>query len=58
VLGYVNPDNFLGGRMRLNRNRSVEAIRPLAGRMGMSVQELAAGAIRIADPDGGAGSAR
>jgi len=49
VLGFLNPGNFLGGKMQLDRNRSIEAIRPLAERLGMSVQELAAGAIRIAE---------
>lgn len=49
VLGYLNADNFLGGKMRLDRTKSVAAIRPLADRLGMSVQELAAGAVRIAE---------
>lgn len=49
VLGYLNPGNFLGGRMRLDRDKSAAAIRPLAERLGMSVQALAAGAVRIAE---------
>jgi len=49
VLGYLNPDNFLGGSMPLDINKSIEAIRPLAQKMSMSVQELAAGAVRIAE---------
>jgi len=49
VLGYLNPDNFLGGSMQLDPQKSIEAIRPLAQRMGMSVNELAAGAVRIAE---------
>jgi len=49
ILGYLNPDNFLGGKMRLNRDKSIEAMRPLAGKLGMEVDELAAGAVRIAE---------
>ena len=49
VLGYLNPDNFLGGSMHLDINKSIEAIRPLAQQMSMSVKELAAGAVRIAE---------
>jgi N-methylhydantoinase A len=49
VLGYLNPDNFLGGNMRLDKNKSIEAILPLAEKLGMSVNELAAGAVKIAE---------
>jgi len=49
VLGYLNPDNFLGGKMRLDRQKSIEAIKPLAEKMGMEVHELAAGAVKIAE---------
>ena len=49
VLGYLNPDNFLGGNMRLDRDKSIEAIKPLAEKMGMEVHELAAGAVKIAE---------
>ncbi len=49
ILGYLNPNNFLGGSMRLDKAKSIEAIKPLAQHMGMSVQELAAGAVRIAE---------
>jgi N-methylhydantoinase A len=49
VLGYLNPDNFLGGTMRLSRDQSIAAIRPLAERLDMTVPEAAAGAVRIAE---------
>jgi N-methylhydantoinase A len=49
ILGYLNPDNFLGGSMPLDMQKSIDAIQPLAQAMGMSVKELAAGAIRIAE---------
>jgi N-methylhydantoinase A len=49
VLGYLNPDNFLGGQMQLDRNKSIAALQPLAGELGMTVEALAAGASRIAE---------
>jgi N-methylhydantoinase A len=49
ILGYLNPDNFLGGKIRLDKDKSVEAIRPLAKKMGLDVLEVAAGAMRIAE---------
>ncbi|HEX4110667.1 MAG TPA: hydantoinase/oxoprolinase family protein [Solirubrobacteraceae bacterium] len=42
VLGYLNPERFLGGRMRLDVERSRAAIeRRLAGPLGVSVPEAA-----------------
>ena len=41
VLGYLNPDNFLGGALRLDKGRAEAAIAPLAGKMGRSVIETA-----------------
>ncbi len=49
VLGYLNPDNFLGGKMHLDKNKSIEALRPLADKLGMDLHEFAAGAVRIAE---------
>jgi len=49
ILGYLNPDNFLGGKMHLDRDKSIEAMSPLADKLGMEVDELAAGAVRIAE---------
>ena len=49
VLGYLNPDNFLGGTMKLDRAKATEALRPLAERMGMDIVQLAAGAVRLAE---------
>jgi N-methylhydantoinase A/oxoprolinase/acetone carboxylase beta subunit len=46
VLGYINPDYYFGGRMRLDKNRSIQAIREkIAKPLGVSVEE-AAGIIR------------
>lgn len=49
ILGYLNPDNFLGGKIRLDKNKSIGAIKPLAEKMNMDIHELAAGAVRIAE---------
>jgi N-methylhydantoinase A len=49
VLGYLNPDFFLGGRMRLNRKAAEEAIgRKVARTLGLSVVQAAAGIYKIA----------
>jgi N-methylhydantoinase A/oxoprolinase/acetone carboxylase beta subunit len=42
VLGYINPDYYSGGRTRLDKNRSVSAIRDkIAKPLGLSVEEAA-----------------
>ncbi len=48
VLGYLNPDYFLNGRIKTNKEKSVEAIREkLAVPLGMDVPEAAAGVFDI-----------
>jgi N-methylhydantoinase A/acetophenone carboxylase len=43
VLGYINPDYYYGGRMRLNKNRSIQVIRDKIARpLGIDVEEAAA----------------
>ena len=49
VLGYIDPDNFLGGRIRLDRDAAHDAIAKLAGELGIGVMEAAAGIARIAE---------
>jgi N-methylhydantoinase A len=50
VLGILDPDNFLGGRIRLDVEAARSAIRnAVADPLGMSVEEAAAGIKRIAD---------
>ena len=49
VLGIINPDNFLGGRMRLDRARAVAAVKRIADPLGLSLNEAAAGIARIAE---------
>jgi N-methylhydantoinase A/oxoprolinase/acetone carboxylase beta subunit len=42
VLGYLNPDFYYGGKMRLDKNRSVQAIRnKIAKPLGVGVEEAA-----------------
>ncbi len=48
VLGYMNPDNFLGGEMRLDPARAREAlIRRICEPVGLSLEEAAWGAYKI-----------
>lgn len=49
VLGYIDPDNFLGGRMKLDRAKSVAAVKAVAEDLGLSVNECAAGIAKIAE---------
>ena len=50
VLGYLNPDYFLGGRMRLDRDAAFRAVEQrLADPLGMSVTDAARGIYRIAN---------
>ncbi len=50
VLGYINPDYYLGGRNRLNKDRSVAAIKEhIADPLGIGVEEAALRIKRIVD---------
>jgi N-methylhydantoinase A len=50
VLGYLNPDNFLGGRMDLEAEESIRVIRrSIAEPMGISVEQAALSIKRVAD---------
>ena len=49
VLGLVRAEEFLGGRMPLDRVAAVAAVGRLAGRLGLSVEETAAGIVQIND---------
>lgn len=50
VLGYLDPGYFLGGHMKLNKEKAVEAIRRhVAQPLGMSVVEAAVGIKKIVD---------
>ena len=47
VRGAIRPEAFLGGRMRLDADAAREAMRTVAAKVGMSVEELANSAIRL-----------
>ena len=49
VLGYLDPDDFLGGRLRLDREAAERSLAPIASRLGMGVTETAAGAVRVVE---------
>jgi len=50
VLGYLNPDNFLGGAVKLDRERAYQAIKSqLADPLNLPVEEAASGVIELLD---------
>lgn len=48
VCGYVNPENFIGGAMKLDRRLADEAVGKVATRLGMSRQQAAEAILEIA----------
>jgi N-methylhydantoinase A len=49
VLGFINPDNFAGGRMRLDQARAQAAIQQIADKLGMGLHECASGIAKIVE---------
>lgn len=49
MMGYLDPGNFLGGEIRLDRSLAHDAIGDLAQKLDMSVEEVAAGIVRISE---------
>ena len=49
VLGYLDPDNFAGGTMKLDRDAACAALADLAEELAMSLYELASGVATIAE---------
>ncbi len=49
VLGTIDPDNFLGGRIRLDRAKAVAAVQRIADALGLPLAETAAGIARVAE---------
>jgi N-methylhydantoinase A len=50
VLGIIDPDRFLGGRMRLSRDLAEQAVRKYIGQpLGMTAEEAADGIRRVVD---------
>ncbi len=49
LLGRLDPDFFLGGRMSLDADRTAAVARDLAARLKLTVLELAEGVVRVAN---------
>jgi N-methylhydantoinase A len=49
VLGYLDPDNFAGGRMKLDKEAALKAIEAVASSIGLKPLECAAGICRIVE---------
>ena len=49
VLGYLDPENFAGGKMKLDKKAALDSIAGLAKSIGMSPVECAAGICRIVE---------
>ncbi len=49
VLNRIDAEYFLGGEMRVDRQKSRAAYEPLARHFGVDVEEAALGAVRLAD---------
>ena len=49
VLGRLDPERFLGGRMKLNRDAAVEVVQKLADQLALSLLETAEGILTIAN---------
>jgi N-methylhydantoinase A len=49
VLGTINPENFLGGRMKLDRKKAIESVQRIGSALRLPLMEAAAGIARIAE---------
>jgi len=49
VLGRLDPNRFLGGRMKLDRDAAVEVVQRLAAELGLELAETAEGILTIAN---------
>ena len=49
VLGYLDPENFAGGTMKLDRDAAAAALQRLADELDMGLYELASGVAQIAE---------
>jgi len=49
VLGYLDPDNFAGGKMKLDKQSAADAIAAVGAQIGMKPVECAAGICRIVE---------
>jgi N-methylhydantoinase A len=48
LCGFLNPDNFVGGRLRLHPDKSALAMRPLGEALGLDVAATAEAVIEVA----------
>ncbi len=48
LCGFLNPDNFVGGRLRLHPDRAAAAMRPIAEALGLDVDAAAEAVIEVA----------
>ena len=48
LCGFLNPDNFVGGRLRLHPNKSALAMRPLGEALGLDLDATAEAVIEVA----------
>jgi N-methylhydantoinase A len=49
VLGYLSPENFAGGRIRLDKEKAEAAIAEVAKELGLGLYECAGGIAKIAE---------
>src|SRR5207244_528552 len=49
LLGYLDPETKLGGRVALSRDLAEQAMAPLAAALGLGITETAAGVFQIAN---------
>ena len=47
VMGVLDPDTLLGGRMAIDRGRALAAMETLGSRIGLGAMETAAGIVRV-----------
>jgi N-methylhydantoinase A len=51
VLGYIDPDSFLGGRMQLDVGAAAIAVQTVADALGLTLDQAAFGIVSIADEE-------
>src|SRR5581483_3230863 len=49
VLGYLDPDNFAGGKIKLDKPAAERAVQQVADQLGLSLVEAASGIAKIAE---------
>jgi len=49
ILGYISPDFFLGGEMKLKKDLAEKAVRKIADQLGMSIVEAAAAIYKVSN---------